>query len=334
MTAHAAGRVGDAHRIASWNPEDEAAWAAGGSRLAWLTMAITTANLVMAFVTWFLVSVIVVKLGDIGMDFSTRQLFWLTAMPGLAGGSFRIVHTFLLPVFKTRRIVSASTLLLLVPLLGWSVALQHSGTPYWLLMVLAFLVGLGGGNFSSFMPSTNLFFPKRLAGTALGLQAGIGNFGVSLVQFVTPWVIGFSVIGAAQHNTKTGNDVWLQNGALVWIPFVVVLGLAAWIWLRDVPVHANVREQTDIFRLKHTWVMTSLYIMTFGSFAGFSAIFPLLIKNIPSNRIAWGSNCPASAGTLKEMVTEAKSALACLPQADQDNIFAKTAQKLYPALAD
>ena len=124
----------------------------------------------------------------------------------------------------------------------------------------------------------DLIFADDSPGTALGLQAGIGNFGVSLVQFVTPWVIGFSVIGAAQHNTKTGNDVWLQNGALVWIPFVVVLGLAAWIWLRDVPVHANVREQTDIFRLKHTWVMTSLYIMTFGIFSGLAGVFPLLIR--------------------------------------------------------
>ncbi len=129
------------------------------------------------------------------------------------------------------------------------------------------------------MPSTSLFFPKRLQGTALGIQAGIGNFGVSIVQFITPWVIGFALVGSTQVTDK-GKEVALQSAVVIWIPLVAFLALVAWLQLRSVPVRANVREQFDIFRDKHTWLMTSLYIMTFGSFSGFSATFPLLIKEV------------------------------------------------------
>ena len=154
-------------------------------------------------------------------------------------------------------------------------------------MVLAFLAGLGGGNFSSFMPSTSLFFPKRLQGTALAIQAGIGNFGVSVVQFVTPWIIGFalagSLLGGPQTLTRPSGEtapIWLQNATAIYIPFIVLFGIVAWLVLRSVPVRANFREQLDIFREKHGFNMTLLYIMTFGSFSGLSATFPLLIKQI------------------------------------------------------
>jgi NNP family nitrate/nitrite transporter-like MFS transporter len=272
--------------LATWDPEDGTFWESKGKRIAWRTLWITTANLTMAFATWFVVSALVVRLPNVGFDLSTSQLFWLAAMPGLAGGTLRILHTFLTPLFGTRKVVSISSLLLLVPLIGLFVAVQDPTTPFWVLMLLAFLAGLGGGNFSSFMPSTSLFFPRRLQGTALGLQAGIGNFGVSLVQFITPWIIGFAAFGALagdpQTFTKDGvsEDIWLQNAALIWIPIVAVLSVAAWFMLRSVPVRANVREQMDIFKEKHTWLMTSLYLMTFGSFAGFSAAFPLLIREV------------------------------------------------------
>jgi NNP family nitrate/nitrite transporter-like MFS transporter len=265
--------------LARWEPEDEAFWESEGKARAWRTLWITTANLLMAFAAWFLVSALVVRLDDIGFQFSTTQLFWLTAMPGLAGGSFRIVHTFLTPIMGTRTVVSLSSALLLLPLVGWFFAVQSTDTPYIVLLVLAFLAGLGGGNFSSFMPSTSLFFPKRLQGTALGLQAGIGNFGVSAVQFITPWIIGFAMLGSVQ-TTEDGKSMWLQNAAFFWIPLVAVFSVLAWLQLKSVPVRANVREQFDIFGDKHTWLMTSLYIMTFGSFAGFSATFPLMIKEL------------------------------------------------------
>ena len=274
--------------LSRWEPENTSFWSAGASGLAWRTLTITTLNLTMAFIVWFLVSALVVRLPQIGFKFTPQQLFWLAAMPGLAGGTLRLVHMFLTPMFGTRLVVSLSTLSLLIPLVGWFYAVQDPGTPYWMLMLLAFLAGLGGGNFSSFMPSTSLFFPKRLQGTALAIQAGIGNFGVSIVQFVTPWIIGFALMGGAafmgdsQTLTKAGvqSQVYLQNAAAVMIPFTFVFGVSAWLMLKSVPVKANFAQQFDIFRSRHTWSMTSLYIMTFGAFSGLAATFPLLIKQI------------------------------------------------------
>ena len=280
--------TGDSTWLTRWEPENEMFWRNGGSALAWRTLTITTLNLTMAFMAWFLVSALVVRLPQIGFKFTPNQLFWLAAMPGLAGGSLRLVHMFLTPMFGTRKVVALSTLSLMVPLVGWFYAVQDVTTPYWMLLSLAFLAGLGGGNFSSFMPSTSLFFPKRLQGTALAIQAGIGNFGVSIVQFVTPWIIGFvlfggaSFMGESQVLTKAGvqSQVYLQNAAAIMIPFVVVFGISAWLLLKSVPIQANFAEQFDIFKSSHTWSMTSLYMMTFGAFSGLAATFPLLIKQI------------------------------------------------------
>ena len=267
-----------------WQPEDQAFWEAEGKGRAWRTLVVTTSNLTLAFIVWFLVSALVVRLSGVGFQLSTSELFWLTAMPGLAGGTFRIVHTFLVPIYGTRNVVTFSTLSLLIPAVGWFYAVQDPTTPYWVLLLLALLAGLGGGNFSSFMPSTSLFFPKRLQGTALAIQAGIGNFGVSVVQFLTPWLIGFalfgSLAGAPQTFTKGSvtKDIWLQNATLTYIPLILVFGGLAWVMLRSVPLRANFRDQLDIFRMKHGFFMTLLYIMTFGTFSGLSAVFPLLIK--------------------------------------------------------
>jgi NNP family nitrate/nitrite transporter-like MFS transporter len=272
--------------IRHWAPEDGRFWEAEGKAIAWRTLAITTASLIMAFITWFVVSALVVRLPQIGFRLTPGQLFWLAAMPGLAGGTLRLFHMFFTPMFGTRHVVAISTASLLLPLAGWAVAVQDTATPYWVLMALAFAAGLGGGNFSSFMPSTSLFFPKRLQGTALAIQAGIGNFGVSVVQFVTPWIIGVTMFGAmagdAQTMTRAGqqSSVWLQNATLVYIPLVAAFALLSWMMLKSVPVKANIRQQMDIFGNRHTWVMTSLYIMTFGCFSGLSGTFPLLIKQI------------------------------------------------------
>jgi NNP family nitrate/nitrite transporter-like MFS transporter len=230
----------------------------------------------------------VVRLPQIGFKFTSGQLFWLAAMPGLAGGTLRLVHMFLVPIYGSRLVITLSTMSLLLPLIGWFYAVQDPATPYWMLMLLGFLAGLGGGNFSSFMPSTSMFFPKRLQGTALAIQAGIGNFGVSVVQFVTPWVIGFALfggmafVGDSQTMTRAGvqSQIWLQNAPLVMIPFTVVFGVSAWILMRSIPVKANFAAQFDIFRSRHTWAQTSLYIMTFGAFSGLAATFPLLIRQI------------------------------------------------------
>jgi MFS transporter, NNP family, nitrate/nitrite transporter len=270
--------------LTRWTPEDETFWNAEGAKVAWRTLTVTTFCLLLSFATWFVVSAALVRLPNVGFALTSDQLFWLAAMPGLAAGTLRIIHTFLIPVFGTRHTLTLSTLLLILPCLGWAWAVQNTGTPFWVLMILAFLAGLGGGNFSSFMPSTSLFFPKRFAGTAMGIQAGIGNFGVSVVQFVTPLIIGLamagSLLGDSQTFVKQGvsKPIWLQNAFLIWIPLIIAGAIAAWITLRSVPVQATFKQQTDIFREKHTWIMTSLYMMTFGSFSGFAAAFPLLIK--------------------------------------------------------
>ncbi len=263
----------------AWEPADPIFWEQTGRRIAWWTLALTTFNLALAFATWFMVSAIVVRLPRIGFQFSTSQAFWLAAMPGLAGGSLRMVHTFLIPILGTRLTITWATLLLVVPCLGWGFAVQNPQTPYGVLLLLALLAGLGGGNFSSFMPSTSLFFPKRLQGTALGIQAGVGNFGVSLAQFLVPWIIGLGLFGSLLGGPQAAG-IHLQNAAFVWIPFILLGGLLAWIFLRSVPVRASFRQQLDIFGNKHTWLMTSLYVMTFGSFSGFAATFPLLIQKV------------------------------------------------------
>lgn len=271
--------------LAHWQPEDPQFWQTTGKGVAWRTLWITTYSLTLSFIVWFMVSAIVVRLPAIGFQFSTSQLFWLTAMPGLAGGSLRIIWTFLPPILGTRNLVTLSTALLLIPVLGWSYTIGQPNTPFWVLLLLAFLAGIGGGNFSGFMPSTSYFFPRKLQGTALGIQAGIGNFGVSVVQFLTPWVVGFALLGSSlvqldQPQAAGEKTIWLHNAALVWTLFILLGVVLAWVFLKNVPVRANFAEQFDIFRDKHTWVMTSLYIATFGSFSGFSAVFGLLIKQL------------------------------------------------------
>jgi NNP family nitrate/nitrite transporter-like MFS transporter len=271
--------------LESWDPNDEASW---DPRLAWKTLWVTTYALTLGFITWFLVSALAPKLNSIGFTLSKTELYWLAAMPGLAGGSLRLVWTFLPPILGTRKMVSWSTILLVVPLIGWAYAVQNPSTPYAVLMLLAFAAGIGGGVFSGFMPSTSYFFPKAKQGTALGLQAGIGNFGVSIVQFVTPWIIGFSmlgVLGASQTftnpTTQATKEVWYQNAGWVWVPLVVIASVAAWMLLKSVPVKARgLRDQFDIFSEKHTWLMTVLYVLTFGTFSGLAAQFGLLTKNL------------------------------------------------------
>lgn len=269
-----------------WTPEDAGFWSTTGSRIAWRTLILTTFSLVLSFATWFTMSAVVVRLPQIGFQFDTMQLFWLAAMPGLAGGTLRMVHTFLIPIFGTRLVIGLSTLLKLIPCVGLALAVMNPATPFWMFLLLALLAGMGGGDFSSYMPSTSLFFPKRLQGTALGIQAGIGNFGVSVAQFVTPWIIGFAAFGAlggAGQTLRTPSGertIWLQNAFWVYVPLLVLLGVLCLTWLRRVPVKASFREQLDIFKNKHTWFCTITYLMTFGSFSGFAAAFPLLIKSV------------------------------------------------------
>lgn len=272
----------DGDWLVTWDPEDPAKW---DKNLAWHTLTITTVSLTLCFVAWYLPSAIVPKLNGLGFTFTSSQLYWMAAMPGLSGGALRLLWMVLPPKIGTRKMVTLTTLLLLLPVLGWGFEVTNPDVPYWRLMGLAFLSGIGGGAFSGFMPSTSYFFPKRMQGTALGVQAGVGNFGVSLVQLLTPWLIGFGMFGflGSQTMTFAGRSdavVWYQNSALVYVPIVIAVAIWSYIGLRSVPVKANIKQQFDIFRNADTWWMTVLYIMTFGTFSGLSAQFGLLLANL------------------------------------------------------
>ena len=285
--------------LQDWDPEDPETW---DSSLAWRTLWITTFCLTLAFVAWFLPSAIIPKLNALGYTFSQNQLYWMAAMPGLSAGLFRLIWMVLPPILGTRKMVAITSLLLIASTLGWGVRVQSPDAPYWELMTLAFLAGIGGGAFSGFMPSTSYFFPKSKQGVALGVQAGLGNFGVSLVQLLTPFLIGFSalaIFGGSQQLAVTGTEpqeVWYQNAAFVWIPLMVIGAILAWTMLKSVPVTANVRQQFDIFKNQDTWWMTLLYIMTFGTFSGLAAQFGLLMHNLygaGNERIVAGAGATA-----------------------------------------
>ena len=269
--------------LESWDPEDEKSW---DSRLAWRTLWVTTFCLALAFIAWFLPSAIIPKLNALGYTFTQSQLYWMAAMPGLSAGLLRLVWMVLPPIMGTRKMVSLTTLLLIASTLGWGVRVQQPTAPYWELMVLAFLAGIGGGAFSGFMPSTSYFFPKKKQGIALGLQAGLGNLGVSIVQLSTPYIIalsGLAIFGGSQVMTGPGQpdqEVWYQNAAFIWIPLMLIGAVLAWTMLKSVPVKANIKQQFDIFQNQDTWWMTLLYIMTFGTFSGLSAQFGLLMINL------------------------------------------------------
>lgn len=270
-----------------WEPEDAPFWRTEGRSRAWLTLGVTTVSLIASFATWFVFSAVAVRLPAIGFKFNTMQLFWLTAMPGLSGGSLRFIHTFLVPIYGTRLTVTVATFLKIFPMLWLGFAVQNPQTPYAHFLAIAFLCGMGGGDFSSYMPSTSMFFPKRLQGTALGIQAGVGNLGVSIVQFVTPWIITFpllSVFGGSQVFSKGAvqKAIWLQNAAFWYVPYLALAGVACLLLLRSLPgrkpaVGAMVRSMTDN---KHAWFCVITYVMTFGSFSGLSAAFPLMIKSL------------------------------------------------------
>jgi NNP family nitrate/nitrite transporter-like MFS transporter len=272
--------------IAQWNPEDRGFWQSRGASVAQRNLWISIPALTLAFAVWMVWSVVVVNLPQVGFRFSTNQLFWLASLPALCGATLRIFYSFAVPIFGGRRWTAISTASLLLPAGGIGLAVQNPGTPYEVFVLLALLCGFGGGNFASSMANISFFFPKDKKGTALGLNAGLGNLGVSLVQFVVPVVINMSLFGdlggEPQAVTKAGGSMvlWLQNAGYVWVPFVAASALAAWFGMNDLAeAKATFADQAVIFKRQHNWWMCWLYLGTFGSFIGYSAGFPLLIKS-------------------------------------------------------
>ena len=241
----------------------------------------------MAFIVWFVVSALVVRLPAIGFKLTTSQLFWLAAMPGLAGGTLRIIHTFLMPLYGTRNVVTLSTLSLLIPAVGWFYAVQDPTTPY---------LGADAARLPRRPRRRQLLvlhavdqpvLPEAAAGHGARDPGRHRQFRRqrrpvrhALDHRLRARRLAARRAADAHQGDGATAPIWLQNATAIYVPFIVVFGIAAWLMLRSVPVRANFREQLDIFKEKHGFYMTLLYIMTFGSFSGLSATFPLLIKQI------------------------------------------------------
>ena len=235
--------------LTDWRPEDSAFWSETGQRIANRNLYISVPALLLAFAVWMVWSVVVAKLPLIGFDYTTDQLFWLAALPGLSGATFRIFYSFMVPIFGGRLWTTLSTASLLIPAFGIGYAVQNPDTPYFIFLVLALLCGFGGGNFASSMSNISFFYPKAEKGHVLALNAGLGNLGVSVVQFVVPMIITAGVFGALggapQTVTQNGetSQIWLQNAGFVWVPFILISTVAAWLGMNDIAdAKASFRE--------------------------------------------------------------------------------------------
>ncbi len=268
--------------IEDWRPDDETFWNEKGRAIARRNLWVSIPALLLAFSVWMVWSVVVAKLPSIGFDYTTDQLFWLAALPGLSGATLRIFYSFMVPIFGGRLWTTLSTASLLIPAFGIGYAVQNPETPYLIFLVLALLCGLGGGNFASSMANISYFFPKSEKGNALALNAGLGNLGVSVMQFLVPVVISTGAFAFAVGDGQMASDgsmLWLQNAGFIWVPFLIVSTIAAWLGMNDIAsARASFAEQSIIFSRFHNWVMCILYTGTFGSFIGYSAGFPLLMK--------------------------------------------------------
>lgn len=331
-------------RLNHWTPEDPAAWKDGHSRVAWRNLAISVPSLLTAFCVWMFWSVLTVRMKEVGFPFSPAQLFTLISIAGLSGSTLRIPSSFLVSVAGGRNTIAVTTALLIIPSLGAGIALQNLHTSFATFALLAALSGIGGGNFASSMANVPAFFPKRLSGTALGLNGGLGNLGVSVMQYFTPVAMGAAMFGSlagAPHLNAAGRALYVQNGALIWVPVSAILAMLAWFFMDNLPgqdaepvlpailrilglhglgfvattlgvlalltlktglvgqlavlvgtvlvalgllkllrggVKTRLDAQFKIFGNRHTWLLSILYLGTFGSFIGFSGALPLLIK--------------------------------------------------------
>jgi NNP family nitrate/nitrite transporter-like MFS transporter len=243
--------------LEDWRPEDKIFWEQTGRRIARRNLAISIPALLLSFAVWMVWSVVVAKLPSIGFRYTTDQLFWLAALPGVTGATLRIFYSFTVPIFGGRLWTTLVTWSLMIPAVGIGYAVQNPTTPYWIFLVLALLCGFGGGNFASSMSNISFFFPKAEKGNALALNAGLGNLGVSVVQFVVPMVITAGVFGwlggDPQAVTDTGGGkLWLQNAGFIWVPFIAVSAFAAWFGMNDIAsARASFAEQSVIFQRRH-----------------------------------------------------------------------------------
>ncbi|MBI3148809.1 MAG: MFS transporter [Betaproteobacteria bacterium] len=351
-----------AKTLEDWRPEDETFWEATGKKIAYRNLLISIPALLCGFAVWGMWGIITVQMLNLGFPFSQAELFTLTAIAGISGATMRIPASFLIRLAGGRNTIFLTTSMLLAPAFGTGIALQHPEWPLWVFQLMALWSGVGGGNFASSMSNISTFFPKRLQGTVLGLNAGLGNFGVTTMQIVVPLVMTLGIFGAVGGEPMTlvkdsgwifgkiaaGTPTWIQNAGFAWVLSLVPLGALCW-WgmnnLKTVSPHTgnpmvaflkitylytlafvpsifmlylylpaptglgllnmwvaipldilsalvvmrlaafgtmkdNIAKQFEIFKNKHTWSLTALYIVTFGSFIGFAMALPLAITVI------------------------------------------------------
>jgi MFS transporter, NNP family, nitrate/nitrite transporter len=269
-----------------WNPNDPAFWESQGKGIANRNLWISIPNLLIAFSVWQIWSILSLRLIEAGFNYTTDQVFTLTAIPALTGAFLRIFYSIGVTYTGGKTWTILSTLILLIPVIGVGIALQNPDTPYTTMVILAALCGLGGGNFASSMAAIGPFFPKAKQGSALGINGGLGNLGVSVAQFFIPLVITFPLFGALSGKPQTISNgqggttqLWVQNGALIWVIPIVLFALFALFGMNNLPLEKpKLSQQLQVFKRKHMYLITILYIMSFGSFIGYSAAFPLLLK--------------------------------------------------------
>ncbi len=362
--------------IADWRPEDNEFWESSGKKVAYRNLALSVPALLCGFAVWGMWGIITVQMLNLGFPFTQAELFTLTAIAGIAGATMRIPASFLIRVAGGRNTIFLTTAMLLAPAIGTGIVLQHKDWPLWAFQLMALWSGVGGGNFASSMSNISTFFPKRLQGTALGINAGVGNFGVTTMQIVIPLVMTVGLFGAFGGEPMTlakdsgwifgkiaaGTPTWIQNAGFAWVLSLAPLSILCWTgmnnlktvspdpgnpivafakitWLYTLafipsilglylylpkptglgvismwvaipldviaallvmrlaafgPMKEGVAKQFAIFRDKHTWSMTLLYIVTFGSFIGFSMALPLAMK------VIFGvSHVPDAAGVMQ-----------------------------------
>jgi MFS transporter, NNP family, nitrate/nitrite transporter len=348
--------------IVDWRPEDTVFWDTVGKRVAYRNLAISVPSLLCGFAVWLMWGIITVQMANLGFAFAPAELFTLAAISGLSGATLRIPASFFIRIAGGRNTIWLTTALLMIPALGTGIALSDKSTPLWVFQLMALLSGIGGGNFACSMSNINTFFPKRLQGTALGINAGLGNFGVTTMQLVIPLVMTTAVFmglggdpmtlvkpsGTLIGRIPAGTPTYIQNAGYIWLVLLVPLAVIGWFGLNNLrtvspnigstsaalskvlmlygvalltaaaglylylpkptglgvlnmwlampliivatlfamklvafgDMKANLDKQFQIFRDKHTWSMTALYIVTFGSFIGFSMALPLSISVI------------------------------------------------------
>ena len=263
--------------IDHWTPEDDAFWESTGQVVARRNLSWSIFSEHLGFSVWLLWSVSAALLPKAGFTFTVSQLFLLVAIPNLIGALIRLPYTFAVPKFGGRNWTVVSALALLVPTLLFAWAVQHPETPYWVFCLIAATAGLGGGNFASSMANINFFYPTKKKGTALGLNAAGGNLGVAVIQFFLPVVVGGAGVFGLVQASEDGFH--LERAGYLYAVLAVIAAVAAWFFMNNLSgAKSSPREQLKVLRYKHTWVMSFLYIGTFGSFIGYSAAMPLLIK--------------------------------------------------------